>query len=28
MTCGGCAQLLRAGIPAGCIIHDREVYKL
>ena len=28
MTCGGCAQLLRAGTPAGCIIHDREVYKL
>ena len=28
MTCGGCAQLLRAGIPAGCIIHDKEVYKL
>lgn len=28
MTCGGCAQLLRAGIPAGCIIHDRELYKL
>lgn len=28
MTCGGCAQLLRAGRPAGCIIHDREVYKL
>lgn len=28
MTCGGCAQLLRAGIPAGCIIHDREMYKL
>jgi len=28
VTCGGCAQLLRAGIPAGCIVHDREVYKL
>ncbi len=28
MTCGGCALLLRAGTPAGCIIHDREVYKL
>jgi len=28
MTCGGCAQLLRAGIPAGCIFHDKEVYKL
>lgn len=28
MTCGGCAVLLRAGRCAGCIIHDREVYKL
>lgn len=28
MTCGGCALLLRAGTPAGCIIHDKEVYKL
>lgn len=28
LTCGGCAQLLRAGTPAGCIIRDREVYKL
>lgn len=28
MTCGGCALLLRAGTPAGCIVHDREVYKL
>ena len=28
MTCGGCAVLLRAGRPAGCIVHDREVYKL
>lgn len=28
LTCGGCAQLLRAGRPAGCIIRDREVYKL
>lgn len=28
VTCGGCAQLLRAGIAAGCIVHDREVYKL
>ena len=28
VTCGGCAQLLRAGTPAGCIIRDREVYKL
>ncbi len=28
MTCGGCALLLRSGTPAGCIIHDREVYKL
>ena len=25
---GGCAVLLRAGTPAGCVIHDREVYKL
>ena len=28
LTCGGCAQLLRAGTPAGCILRDREVYKL
>ena len=28
VTCGGCAQLLRAGTPCGCIIHDKEVYKL
>lgn len=28
MTCGGCAVLLRAGRCAGCIVHDREVYKL
>ena len=26
LTCGGCAKLLRAGIPAGCILRDREVY--
>lgn len=28
VTCGGCAQLLRAGKKAGCIIRDREVYQL
>lgn len=28
LSCGGCAQLLRAGTPAGCILRDREVYKL
>jgi len=28
VTCGGCAALLRAGTPAGCVIRDREVYKL
>ena len=28
LTCGGCAVLLRSGTPAGCIIRDREVYKL
>ena len=27
MTCGGCAQLLRAGRPAGCVLRDRDVYK-
>ncbi|MGN1020512.1 MAG: flavin oxidoreductase/NADH oxidase [Aristaeellaceae bacterium] len=27
LTCGGCAVLLRAGTPAGCIVRDREVYK-
>ena len=28
LTCGGCAVLLRAGTPAGCVIRDRETYKL
>ena len=28
ITCGGCAQLLRAGVPAGCILRDREQYSL
>ena len=28
ITCGGCAQLLRAGKPAGCIVRDKEVYSL
>ena len=28
ITCGNCAVLLRAGRCAGCVIHDREVYKL
>lgn len=26
ISCGGCAALLRAGRPAGCIVRDREVY--
>lgn len=26
VACGGCAALLRAGTPAGCIVRDREVY--
>lgn len=28
VTCGGCAALLRAGTPAGCVVRDREVYSL
>lgn len=28
VACGGCAALLRAGRPAGCVIRDREVYQL
>ena len=28
VTCGGCAQLLRAGIPAGCVVRDRQHYSL
>ena len=28
VTCGGCAQLLRAGVPAGCVLRDRETYTL
>lgn len=27
VACGGCAALLRAGKPAGCIVRDREVYR-
>ena len=27
ITCGQCAQLLRAGSPAGCVVRDREIYK-
>ncbi|MBE5792422.1 MAG: flavin oxidoreductase/NADH oxidase [Clostridiales bacterium] len=27
ITCGQCANLLRAGIPAGCVVRDRDVYK-
>ena len=26
VACGGCAALLRAGTPAGCVVRDREVY--
>ena len=28
VTCGGCAQLLRAGVPAGCVVRDRQYYSL
>lgn len=28
IACGGCAALLRAGTPAGCIVRDSAVYKL
>ena len=28
LTCGNCAVLLRSGRCSGCVIHDREVYKL
>lgn len=28
VTCGQCALLLRAGRPAGCVMRDKEVYKL
>lgn len=27
ITCGQCAQLLRAGKPAGCVVRDRDTYK-
>ena len=27
IACGQCAQLLRAGSPAGCVVRDSEVYK-
>lgn len=28
ICCGKCAQLLRKGEPAGCVVRDREQYKL
>jgi 2,4-dienoyl-CoA reductase-like NADH-dependent reductase (Old Yellow Enzyme family) len=28
VTCGNCAVLLRTGVAAGCVVHDKEVYKL
>lgn len=28
ITCGGCAVLLRSGLPAGCVVRDRDVYQL
>ncbi len=28
VTCGNCAKLLRAGIPSGCVVRDREVYSM
>ena len=28
VTCGGCAALLRSGTPSGCVVRDREVYRL
>ncbi len=27
VTCSGCTQRMRAGLPAGCIIRDREIYE-
>ena len=27
ITCGQCAALLRAGIPSGCVVRNRELYK-
>jgi len=27
ISCGGCAALLRAGRPAGCVVRDREEYQ-
>lgn len=28
ITCGQCAALLRAGIPSGCVVRDRECYQV
>lgn len=28
VSCGGCAALLRAGKPAGCVVRDSEAYRL
>ncbi len=28
VACSGCSDLLRSGQPTGCIIRDREVYKI
>jgi 2,4-dienoyl-CoA reductase-like NADH-dependent reductase (Old Yellow Enzyme family) len=28
LACSGCTELMRAGGPTGCIVRDREIYKL
>ncbi|HCG63751.1 MAG TPA: oxidoreductase [Sphaerochaeta sp.] len=28
MVCDGCIRLLETGKPAGCVVHDKEVYRL
>ena len=28
MTCSGCTELMRAEMPTGCVIRDREYYRL
>ena len=26
ITCSGCSRLMKNFRPAGCVIHDREIY--
>jgi len=28
MACSGCTELMRAEMPTGCVIRDRDYYRL